>query len=193
MTESSLTSRLQEFIGALDHEDGALFNSEGEVKLSVLATEFGPLTRAQVRASGAIRRIAEPEPVADGIDTTDEQTALENLAEAARQVNLAKDTERLCSTRLIRARAGVAKALADFISGQPQRNAADVHRENVARQQARKLAVANGEIEAPVTALPEFRSAIDAQAFHSKGGSVNGGKYNAFRRGGSPTKLPSQR
>jgi hypothetical protein len=205
--DPTLSARLQEFIAGLDHADDT-FWVEGEVKLSVLAPKFGPLTRAQVQASGAIRRIepltdqsSDPEPAAaNGEPVAEaatkplsviEQAELAVVeTELAMRLAIKKTIETLARTR--KSREALAVAVCNWSAAFPivtHRENLDRHLKSLAKHKADGM-VSHAESTAG-------RSPLDQHAAYTKPGS--GGRANdpsSYRRGGSVhrgTRLPSSR
>jgi hypothetical protein len=114
----------------------------------------------------------------------EEYDKLINGAEAALQAAtvrrvIARDAAR-------RAHENLDKALADYRSTYPRKNAAQVHQERLAAEQALKQRVfdSGGDPRA-LFLVPEGTppSPLDASAKYGRGGSVDGSHGDAFRRG----------
>ncbi|HEY5305177.1 MAG TPA: hypothetical protein VIJ52_00720 [Pseudolabrys sp.] len=186
--DPTLTARLQEFIGALNHDDDALW-VEGEVKLSVLAPTFGPLTRAQVRASGAIRRVAEAEPVAKVVIAPGSVEEAEAAVTAAEAELIAARAKTIASRQRAKlSRGKLAEAVRNWSAAFPVRDANTVFREHIKKLAEHKEA---GNVVAPTRVNG---SPLDTFIANTKPGS--GGRANdpfSFRRGGNVRRLPSSR
>jgi hypothetical protein len=200
MADAKSREALRLTLQGLDDADPTLWDVDGFPILDQVKRLSGipRLSRQELNEIGRVRdmsRVSGPKSAkSNGHDTVaaiSEAEAAEAVADAQRALDVARDNERAANVRLRSARAGIGKAILEFQHG-TKKDAATIHREGCAREQARKLAVANGEIRENEMPLPAFQSAIDAQAYFSKGGKA-GGKYNAYRRGASPVRLPSQR
>lgn len=210
MTDANRAARLTQALRDLDDNNEAHWTDGRAPRISAVQSLAGfTVTRAELDAAGRVRNVSHaggtaPQPATDGDGTepsesaevASEAEAVENVAECQRQLDNARATFRATETRLRTARKALGASLIVFTQGS-KINPSDVVRDNVARDIARKRAIATGEVKAPESQVPEFQSAVDAQAFFSKGGKA-GGKYAAFRRGASATpggrvKLPSQR
>jgi hypothetical protein len=184
--------KIRAALAELSDADNAVWTSDGQPLISAVQQRAGiGVSREDLQKFGRIRKSASPaDEVADDIDdpapAATEADALAAVEECARQFFAARTVEDAAAIRLKKANKVLGDAFVDYMNGTPKREATDVLRENVARDIARKLAIKAGEIKSDEAQPPQFQSAIDAQAYYSKGGKA-GAKYGAFRR------LPSQR
>lgn len=198
MTDTnSRAAHLMLSLQALDDSNAALWCEDGSPVLEHVARVSGiaHLTRAELNAAGRVRDLSKVNPVlpgADGLDAAQiasEETALENVAEAERQSQIARDQDHLADVRLRRGREGIAKAITEWVHG-ARRNAQDVAREHIARDLQRRRDIAEGRI-APPQAQPIANSEIDRIAAGTRGGNGRPGGL-AWRRGATPTPGPGE-
>src|SRR5207249_3946822 len=104
------------------------------------------------------------------VDTAD---AVERAAIA---LQVARERVTQARSTLLRARKLQADAIMGWTASHPVKTQESVHRENIAREQARKLAIANGEIEPDAVEQPRPASHLDAVlSSGARGSSANYG------------------
>lgn len=190
MTENNRDEKIRLALTELDDGNSGHWTSDGQPTIQAVQQLSGVgVTRADIQKCGRIRKEPATDEVAADVDSKNSGTEVEAVAEVdacIQQLAFARSDEDAATIRVRKANAVTAKALTDWL-GTTKRDPTDVLRENVAKEQARKLAaIARGKNPVDEAPLPQFRSLVDAQAFMSKS-SKAGGKHNSFRR------LPSQR
>ena len=187
----NLTDKIAAVIRGLDHGNANLFSEEGEVRISVIRDALNtPVTRDDIRATGLLRVIPaapiEAEPV----------QAPQTVREAEVAVNDAQVALDQCRTRLINAekngvktRAALATTIQAWCAEFPPVTFASEHAAHIKRLAAHAAA---GRLE-PQNVSTAGRSPLDQFAAATSAKGRGAGQGDAFRRGASSRRLPSQR
>src|SRR5882672_7116762 len=164
-------SDLKNILDALDDSNPGHWTDQGEPRLSVVQNLLrdDTVTRADLALYGRVRDLT-PKP----IPLTPEAAAIAaDNAEAAALAARERVAAQKVTVRIAR------KALADAVliwqGSQPQRDVADLVRENVARETERALAVINGTAEPEASTYVQPASHLDSVLANGRGGNVNRG------------------
>jgi hypothetical protein len=179
-------SDLKNILDALDDSNPNHWTDQGEPRLSVVQNLLrdDTVTRADLALYGRVRDLT-PKP----IPLTPEAAAIAaDNAEAAALAARERVAAQKITVRIAR------KALADAVliwqGSQPQRDVADLVRENAAAEIERKMAIIRGEAEPEASLYVAPASHLDAVLQSGRGGGQNS-VNRGWRR--QPGRLPSQR
>jgi hypothetical protein len=172
------------------------------LSFDVSAEELRTFDRRRHGVKAPAKAVAPDKPppaAAAAVKPVPQPPAEAAIAAAERQVRkaeLALDGARAVVVRAQRTvkatRSDLAQALAAWQRGLTPRTPEAVAREQIAANQAYKLAVVNGEIAPPEQ--PRIgRSAVDVTAHYGHGGSIDGSRGSAFRRGSFPASARGRR
>jgi hypothetical protein len=148
-----------------------------------------PAAVADKSPAAAVKPKPAPQPpVEDAIALAEQRV---------RQAELALDGARAAQVRSQRevkvARVEVSKQIGAWVAGfGALRTAESVARETIASNQELKRQIAEGLVS-PVTDGRVYRSAVDVTAHYGHGGSIDGSRGSAFRRGSFPASARGRR
>ncbi len=174
----------------LDDANPDHWTEDGTPRLSVVqkVTGIAKLTRADIDATGRVRKmVSAPADTPAAIDT-EEQVNLKTIALQAARNRVADARANLLAKRKIQA-----DTIMAWMATHPIKTQETVHRENIAREQARKLAIIRGEIDPEI--VEPIRPASHLDAILQSGGRGGSCNYGYRRPAGAlrGAKLPSQK
>jgi hypothetical protein len=211
-----LTDKIAQVIRGLDHGSpcgDANWSEEGEVRISIVRDALGGLavTRDDIRATGLLRVIpaanTEDDPTAEAAAFARHRQGQrghgsapvgepKTVAEAEVAVNAAQVAVDHARNRLIaaekngiRTRAKWAETIKAWVAQFPPRDQNAVYKEHCERLAAHKAA---GKLEQQNVSTAG-RSPLDQFAAATSAKGRGAGQGDAFRRGASSRRLPSQR